>query len=100
MGSKQDSTIMQIYEMAGEIQGANGVGCFPKAQGYNCPTDVPEGTTAQPMPVIQDQSGDLLCGLVCAGPATGNCASGATCVSLGQASLCLYSQPTLSTIDN
>merc|ERR1711967_139803 len=68
-------------EIAAKIQGANGDACFPRASNNTCPTDVPQGTTASPMPVIQDQQGDRYCGLVCSGVATGTCPQGAKCLS-------------------
>merc|ERR1712013_51500 len=68
-------------EIAARIQGVNGDACFPQASNNVCPTDVPAGTTATPMAVIQDQSGNRYCGLICSGIATGTCPSGAQCAS-------------------
>merc|ERR1712050_642490 len=67
-------------EQAIQVQGANGDACVPMASGNSCPTDVPSGTTAQPMPILQDQSGNKYCVLVCRGLGpTGTCPSGASC---------------------
>merc|ERR1712087_1097699 len=68
-------------EIAARIQGANGDACFPRATNNRCPTDLPSGTTATPMAVIQDQTGARYCGLICSGVATGTCPSGASCVA-------------------
>merc|ERR1712183_25514 len=98
-------------ELPGQIQGATGDACFPKATNDTCPTDVPSGTTATPFPLVQDSEGNTYCALVCKGYATGTCASGAECVSpssnqiygmqlQAMVAICLYPQPTLSTIDN
>merc|ERR1712086_22701 len=98
-------------ELPGQIQGANGVGCFPKSTNNTCPTDVPSGTTATAFPLVQDSEGNTYCALVCKGYATGTCASGAQCVSpsgkqtfgmqlQAMVAICLSPQPTLSTIDN
>ena len=98
-------------ELPGQIQGANGVGCFPMATNNTCPSDAPAGTTATPQPLVQDGQGNTYCALVCSGYYTGTCASGASCVSpsgkqafgmqlQAMVGICLYAQPTLSTIDN
>ena len=98
-------------ELPGQIQGASGVACFPRSTNNTCPTDVPSGTTAKPFPLVQDGEGNLYCALVCKGSATGTCASGSQCVSpsgnqtfgmqlQAMVAICLYPQPTLSTIDN
>ena len=95
-------------EVSGSIQGANGDCCLPRATNNVCPTDVPQGTTAKPFAVVQDQSGNRYCALICSGMATGTCPSGASCMhpssgSYGlnlQASvgLCLYPLSTMSAI--
>merc|ERR1711976_345626 len=78
-------------EIAARLSGVNGDACFPQATNNSCPTDVPSGTTASPMAVIQDQSGNRYCGLICSGIATGNCPSGSTCQSVSGAGICMYS---------
>merc|ERR1711862_300828 len=68
-------------EVAGRIGGANGQICLPSCRSGQCPSDVPQGTTATPMCVIQDQSGHQYCGLICSGIATGTCPQGASCMT-------------------
>merc|ERR1712187_1038166 len=82
-------------EIAARIQGANGDACFPRASTHGCPTDLPTGTTASPMPVIQDQTGARYCGLICSGIATGNCPQGASCQSPGSLGRMLNLQATV-----
>merc|ERR1712070_210653 len=40
------------------VTDAGGSVCAPACQGTDCPTDVPEGVTAQPTCALQDQSGN------------------------------------------
>merc|ERR1712014_28017 len=82
-------------EIAARIQGANGDACFPRANNGVCPTDVPTGTTASPMAVIQDQTGSRYCGLICSGIATGTCPQGASCMSPSSVSRMLNLQATV-----
>merc|ERR1712232_241011 len=77
-------------EAAVQIQGASGEVCAPHCDTTACPTDVPAGTTAAPQCALKDSaSGAKYCALICQG---GGCPAGATCTSLGAASICLYPQ--------
>merc|ERR1712228_286895 len=109
--SSSSSPSCRSDELPGQIQGANGVGCFPKSTNNSCPSDTPQGNTAVPEPLVQDGQGNTYCALVCSGTDTGKCASGASCVTpqgkqtfginlQAMVGICLYAQPTLSTIDN
>lgn len=79
-------------EVAGEVQGETGVVCGPKcSQGtFDCATDVPEGTTAQPQCVLQDIDSTAYCGLLC--QVDSQCQSGASCRNVGMAgiSICIH----------
>jgi C1A family cysteine protease len=67
--------------------GSAGGVCAPKCgAGGRCPADVPPGTKAKAQCVIK-LSGALYCGLTCS---AGGCPSGAKCVNIGSASVCLY----------
>ena len=89
---------------------APGKACFPKTTNNACPTDFPAGTTAKPFPLVQDSQGNKYCVLICEGYAIGTCPSGSTCVQPSGSNLgislqaqvpykvCLYANPTLSTI--
>merc|ERR1712110_456522 len=86
-------------ETEAKIQGLKGDACIPKCTGgvfkKTCPTDVPEGTTAQPSCVLKDTKGDHFCILVCSGTATGDCPTGATCETIQGEGVCMYSNATM-----
>mmetsp|Transcript_106970 Transcript_106970/g.301264 ORF Transcript_106970/g.301264 Transcript_106970/m.301264 type:complete len:340 (-) Transcript_106970:82-1101(-) len=81
-----------VNEIQGEVQGATGFVCSPRCEAttYNCPTDVPNGATAQPQCMLQDINQNALCGLLCQVDA--QCPSGAQCKQLRQVEvgICLY----------
>eukprot|EP00927_Polykrikos_kofoidii_P057812 TRINITY_DN52002_c0_g1_i1.p1 TRINITY_DN52002_c0_g1~~TRINITY_DN52002_c0_g1_i1.p1 ORF type:complete len:358 (-),score=65.56 TRINITY_DN52002_c0_g1_i1:47-1120(-) len=86
-------------EVVGEVQGETGSVCGPRctegANDFECPADVPTGTTAQPQCILQDVDSVAYCGLLCQTDA--QCPSGASCKkvpsSQGQSelSICLHS---------
>jgi hypothetical protein len=85
------------------IQGVDGDACSPACTGIlknKCPTDVPEGVTAEPQCALQDSaSGDKFCTLICSPTAVikdqkaadAQCGANASCksVQLG-IGLCTY----------
>jgi len=82
-------------ELQGDVVAADGVtvvgsACCPPCDGNSCPADVPEGTTAVPNCILQDQStGNQYCGLTCYQDAA--CPSGATCAFIGGLfGICVY----------
>merc|ERR1712125_242522 len=79
----------QSDEVAVQIQGANGQVCAAHCDTTDCPTDVPEGTTAKPGCVLQDSSsGSKYCALTCF---LGGCPTGAKCDMIGGVQgICLY----------
>merc|ERR1711907_483741 len=96
-------------ELPAALPGANGVGCFPKADNMVCPTDAADGATAKPMPMIPDGEGNMYCVLICKGAYEGTCPSGAECMVPGPATgsvsqddvgFCLFRPPSLSILDN
>ena len=79
----------QKDETQAEVEGAGGSVCAPKCNTGSCPTDVPEGTTAKPMCILQDESsGDKYCALACI---LGGCPDGSKCVHLSSLlGVCIY----------
>ena len=76
-------------EAQAEVQGAGGSVCAPHCDSGSCPSDVPTGTTAHPMCILQDSStGDKYCALACI---LGGCPSGSKCVHLSSLlGVCVY----------
>ena len=78
-------------EVSASIEGLTGDACIPECDSTgSCATDVPTGTTVSPLCALQTSTGEEYCALICAGPATGNCPTGATCETLSGAGICLY----------
>ena len=71
------------------MEGAGGSVCAPECDTGACPSDVPEGTTAKPMCILQDSStGEKYCALACI---SGGCPDGAKCVHLSALlGVCIY----------
>jgi cathepsin L len=84
----------QDDEMQGDVVDGSGatVGsvCAPECAGGVCPTDVPEGTAAQPMCALQDQdTGKQYCALACY--LDSGCPDEASCTMIGGLfGVCLY----------
>lgn len=79
-------------EVKGEVQDSSGYVCGVKcaADTFNCPTDVPTGTSAQPQCMLQDVDRGSFCGLLC--QVDSQCPNGARCRQMKQVEvgLCLY----------
>lgn len=79
-------------EVAGELMGETGVVCAPKCKDgtSECPTDVPDGTTAQPQCMLTDVDKVGYCGLLC--DVDTQCPSGGVCwhASPVKAGLCVH----------
>lgn len=76
-------------EMNISVEGIDGWFCSPICTDKPCPTDVPVNVSAKPTCDIQDgQTGDMLCGLVCASNTT--CGHNATCKPIAGTGLCTY----------
>jgi len=79
----------QADEVAARIQQFGGALCAPPCTaGGGCPSDVPEGTTAQAQCVLRDAASRRYCALTCTRSAA--CPRGARCKSLGFVGLCVY----------
>lgn len=76
-------------EASGEIQGEVGVVCGPRCNqmsgAFDCPTDLPEGTIAQPQCMLADVDQTAYCGLLCQMDA--HCPSGNSCRQVGTPSI-------------
>lgn len=76
----------------GEVQDASGYVCAAKCapDTFNCPMDVPIGTSAQPQCMLQDVDRGSFCGLLC--QVDSQCPNGARCRQMKQieVGLCLY----------
>jgi len=77
-------------DVRGEVQDASGFICASKcaADTFNCPTDVPVGTTAQPQCMLQDVDRGPFCALLC--QVDSQCPNGARCRQMKQVGLCLF----------
>jgi len=88
----------QDDEAQASVTDAGGSVCAPACQGTNCPTDVPDGVTAQPTCALQDQSGNKYCALLCDSDDQCDAAGGAKCghPQAGQPGICVYPTATNS----
>ncbi|CAJ1398809.1 unnamed protein product [Effrenium voratum] len=79
-------------EVAGEIQGEDGVVCAPKCSAqYECPVETTVGVSAQPQCMLQNVDQAFFCGLLC--QADAQCPSGASCRKVGAQNLGLCIHP-------
>eukprot|EP00929_Paragymnodinium_shiwhaense_P053772 TRINITY_DN26940_c0_g1_i1.p1 TRINITY_DN26940_c0_g1~~TRINITY_DN26940_c0_g1_i1.p1 ORF type:complete len:383 (-),score=67.68 TRINITY_DN26940_c0_g1_i1:46-1194(-) len=79
-------------EAQGEVQGGLGYLCAPKCdQNFNCPTDIPYGSSAQAQCMLKDVDQSAFCGLLC--QMDSQCPSGATCQQLRQVQIGLCQFP-------
>jgi len=77
-------------EVAGEIQGEDGVVCAPRCSAtYECPTEL-AAVSAQPQCMLQNVDQAFYCGLLC--QADAQCPSGASCRKVGTQAvgLCIH----------
>jgi len=81
-----------VDDVRGEVQDANGYICASRcaADTFNCPTDVPVGTSAQPQCMLQDVDKGSFCALLC--QVYSQCPNGARCRQMKQVEvgLCLF----------
>lgn len=79
-------------DVRGEVQDSSGYLCASRcaADTFNCPTDVPVGTSAQPQCMLQDVDRGSFCGLLC--QVDSQCPNGARCRQMKQVEvgLCLF----------
>lgn len=82
----------QDDEAQASVTDTGGVVCAPACDGTDCPTDVPEGVTAQPTCALSDQRGNKYCALLCESDDNCDAAGGATCATpvAGQPGICVY----------
>jgi len=82
----------QDDEAQASVTGTGGAVCAPACQGTDCPTDVPDGVTAQPTCALSDQSGNKYCALLCESDDNCDADGGATCATpvAGQPGICVY----------
>jgi len=80
-------------EVIGEVLGETGLVCGPKCTDgtFECPTDVPDGSTAKPQCVLQDVDSTGYCGLFC--QSDSQCPSGASCRTVGTAGISVCFHP-------
>ena len=77
-------------EIEGGIKGIKGKGCFPDCTDNPCPTDYPAGDTAKGECAVQGPNNKKYCILQCKGVVKGKCPTGAKCVDVMTAGVCLY----------
>jgi len=82
----------QTDEAQASVTDAGGSVCAPVCDGSSCPTDVPEGVTAQPTCALSDQSGNKYCALMCDSDDQCDSVGGASCghPQTGQPGICVY----------
>jgi len=84
----------QDDEAMASVTGTGGAVCAPAcaADGTTCPTDVPDGVTAQPACALSDQSGNKFCTLLCQSDDECDSDGGANCAKpqAGAPGLCVY----------
>jgi len=80
-------------EVIGEVLGETGLVCGPKCTDgtFECPTDVPDGSTAKPQCVLQDVDSISYCGLFC--QSDSQCPSAASCRTVGTAGISICFHP-------
>lgn len=82
----------QQDEAQASVTGTGGAVCAPACDGSNCPTDVPDGVTAQPTCALSDQSGNKYCALLCDSDDQCDSDGGASCAhpQAGAPGICIY----------
>jgi photosystem II stability/assembly factor-like uncharacterized protein len=83
----------QDGEVKASVTGTGGSMCAPPCDGVTCPSDVPEGVTAEPTCALQDSSsGSKFCALLCQTDDMCDSDGGATCAfpQAGQPGICVY----------
>jgi hypothetical protein len=82
----------QDDEAKASVTDTGGSVCAPQCDGTNCPSDVPEGVTAQPTCALSDQSGGKYCALLCQSDDECDHDGGASCAhpQAGAPGICVY----------
>lgn len=82
----------QDDEAKASVTDTGGSVCAPQCNGMDCPTDVPEGVTAEPTCALQDQSGGKYCALLCQSDDMCDGDGGAKCAfpQAGAPGICVY----------
>eukprot|EP00667_Euglena_gracilis_P027290 EG_transcript_33575 len=81
----------QPDELIVQIQGIAGAICTPRCTGFQCPTDLPDGCTANPQCALRDPSGRQFCALICdPSAAQDSCGAGASCKAIQTTGICTY----------
>merc|ERR1711937_737646 len=82
----------QADEAKAAVTDTGGSVCAPACDGMNCPSDVPEGVTAQPTCALSDQSGGKYCALLCQSDDECDSDGGANCAhpQAGAPGICVY----------
>merc|ERR1719240_1242396 len=82
----------QDDEAQATVTGTGGAVCAPACQGTDCPTDLPDGVSAQPTCALSDQSGNKYCALLCDSDDQCDADGGANCAKpqAGQPGICVY----------
>jgi len=79
-------------DISGEVQDASGYLCANRcaADTFNCPTDVPMGSSAQPQCMLQDKDRGNFCALLC--QVDSQCPNGARCRQMKQVEvgICIF----------
>jgi hypothetical protein len=91
-GSHYEKPPCQDDEAQASVTDTGGAVCAPACQGTVCPSDVPDGVTAQPTCALSDQSGNKYCALLCDSDDQCDAAGGANCAKpqAGQPGICVY----------
>jgi photosystem II stability/assembly factor-like uncharacterized protein len=86
----------QEDEAMARVTGTGGVTCAPSCSGMDCPTDLPDGVTAEPTCALSDQSGNQYCALLCDSDDQCDSDNGANCALPvpGQPGICVYATAT------
>jgi len=82
----------QDDEAQASVTGTGGAVCAPICDGTTCPSDVPDGVTAQPTCALSDQSGNKFCALLCQSDDECDSDGGANCAKpqAGAPGICVY----------
>jgi photosystem II stability/assembly factor-like uncharacterized protein len=82
----------QDDEAMASVTGTGGAVCAPACDGNTCPSDVPDGVTAQPTCALSDQSGNKFCALLCQSDDECDSDGGANCAKPqeGAPGVCVY----------
>jgi photosystem II stability/assembly factor-like uncharacterized protein len=82
----------QDDEAKASVTGTGGSVCAPSCDGMDCPSDVPEGVTAEATCALSDQSGGKYCALLCDTDDACDSDGGAICAhpQAGAPGICVY----------